>query len=490
MPVKPTRNQSHGRLARGLLTAFFFCTPVLANTAAGVRGGTVAYEAPGGTQELCVAIEHAPDGNYSETDRSDEKNLCAIDFYSGSFALCPKAFSTSPGTLIYDLRGGPFAGQASAFETKHCSQKRIIKSGVSGGPVSFKMTMNTPDSSATFAPASWLYYHFSRYFDTYVHVPVSVYRSMDRQQHFERVVRTGVAASSGSGSGKMNHAGWKALENGASDPSSYKPMRELYTAGGRQIFGVLLQAEGRRYGAEINGTRKSGWGAGQNRDFQETAPFLALRHDGALHDSIAVGLQGANRDPELQKAMLNEPAPVQMVFWMRELAEIVLLDFIFSQQDRVGNVDYVDYWYWVDDGDVHRAPANGDTRPARAGNNDAVRIRRSAINDNDAAGRLAYANFAKTTGILDKLRHFPASTYRRLQQLANDFDTAGPHYQWLSTAFTLSDRQVAQVVANTLQASRVLAESCQAGRLRFSLEPDEFIVNGTVNEQEVQCAYE
>ncbi len=489
MPIIATMHFRGRRLARCLLVTLAGM-PVVASSAADVRGDTVAYEAPGGIREACVAIEHAPDGRYSDADRSDEQALCAIDFYSGSFALCPKVFSTSPGTLVYDLRGGPFAGQASAFETKHCGQRRIIKSGVSGGPVSFKMTMNTPDTSATFAPASWLYYHFSRYFDTDVHVPVSVYRSMDKQQHFERVVRTGVAASSGSGSSKMNHAGWKALDEGARDPSSYRPMRELYTDGGRQIFGVLLRTEGRRYGAEINGTRKSGWGAGQNRDFQETAPFLALRHDGALQEAIATGLQEANRDPELRKAMRDGTTPLQMVFWMRELAEIVLLDYIFSQQDRVGNIDYVDYWYWVDGGDVRRAPAKGNAPPSLANNKDPVRIRRSIINDNDAAGRLPYANFAKTTGMLDKLRHFPASTYRRLQQLANDFDTAGPHYEWLSTAFGLSDRQVAQVVANTLQASRVLAQNCHAGQLRFSLEPDEFMVNGTVNEQDEQCAYE
>ena len=489
MSIIATTNQRRRRLAGRLLLALAG-VPAMVSSAAGVRGDTVAYEAPGGTQEACVAIEHAPDGRYSDADRSDEKALCAIDFYSGSVGLCPKVFSTSPGTLVYDLSGGPFAGQASAFEKQQCSERRIIKSGASGGPVSFKMTMNTPDTSATFAPASWLYYHFSRYFDTDVHVPVSVYRSMDRQQHFERVVRTGVSASSGSGSSAMNHAGWKALENGANDPSSYRPMRELYTDEGRQIFGVLLRSAGDRYGAEINGTRKSGWGAGQNRDFQETAPFLALRHDGALRDAIATGLQQANRDPELRKAMRNGPTPVQMIFWMRELTEIVLLDFIFSQQDRVGNIDYVDYWYWVDDGSVRRAPANSAAPPSEASGKDPVRIRRSVINDNDAAGRLPYANFAKTTGMLEKLRHFPASTYRRLQQLANDFDTAGPYYQWLSTAFSLSDRQVAQVVANTLQASRLLAENCQAGRLRFSLEPDEFIVNGTVNEQDVQCANE
>lgn len=474
------------RLARFLAFALAGA-PVVAGMAAEFNGRAVRHEAPGGTTEYCISIEYAPGGDYSDADRAGERELCAIDFYAGDFGLCPKTFSTSPGTLVYDLRGGPYAGRAAAFEAEHCAEHRIISSGVSGEPVSFKMTMNTPDTSATFAPASLLYYHFSRFFDTHVHVPVSVYRSMDRMQHFERVVRSGVSFSSGAGSSKMNHAGWKALESGARNPASYRPTSELYTDYGEQIYGVLLRTDGRRYGAEINGTRKSGWGAGQNRDFQETAPFLALRHAGPLPDAIASGLREAAQDPELREAMRSEPAPVQMVFWMTELAEIVLLDFIFSQQDRVGNIDYVDYWYWVEDGHVRRSLVTGNGSPSTSGNGNPLRIRRSLINDNDAGGRLPYSNFAKTTGMLEKLRHFPAETYRRLQELSRDFESRGPLYQWLGGSFGLSERQVAQVVANTVAASRLLEKACGEGRLRFSLDPHEFLLTGTVRDKDAGC---
>jgi hypothetical protein len=34
-----------------------------------------------------------------------------------------------------------------------------------------------------------------------------------------------------------------------------------------------------------------------------------------------------------------------MVFWMRDLADITLLDYLFGQQDRIGNIDYLTYWY-------------------------------------------------------------------------------------------------------------------------------------------------
>ena len=37
-----------------------------------------------------------------------------------------------------------------------------------------------------------------------------------------------------------------------------------------------------------------------------------------------------------------------MMFWMTELSEICLLDYIFSQQDRPGNIDYRWVWYYLD----------------------------------------------------------------------------------------------------------------------------------------------
>lgn len=454
--------------------------------AAEVDGERREFEAPGGLTEACVAIRHAPDGKYTEADAAVERALCAIDFYSGSTALCPKTFSTSPGTLVYDLSSRTYAGRANDFEKDHCRKQRIIKRDVSGDPVAYKMTMNGPETSATFAPAALLYYHFSRYFGTYVDVPVSVWRSMDRQAHYERVVQTGLDVAANGGS-PMNRAGWETLAQGARDPATYRPMRELYTDEGRQIFGILLRSDGRRYDAEINGTRRSGWGAGQNRDFQKTAPFLALRDERALSPAIAAGIATAKQDPDLVKTMGADPTSVQMVFWMTELSEIVLLDFIFSQQDRVGNIDYADYWYWIEDAEVKRARAQSAEPPADAVRFGPQKIRRSIINDNDAGGRIPYANFAKTTGMVANLRHFRADTYAHLQQLVRDFEQKGPHYNWLRSSFGISERQVAQIVKNTVEAGRILRESCAAGRLRFSLDPHAVLLDSSPAESNVPC---
>ena len=53
----------------------------------------------------------------------------------------------------------------------------------------------------------------------------------------------------------------------------------------------------------------------------------------------------------------------------------------------------------------------------------AMLLRRTNLNDNDAGGRVAYANFAKTTQMLEKLRHFDGKVYERLVALDRDLQS-------------------------------------------------------------------
>ena len=114
-------------------------------------------------------------------------------------------------------------------------------------------------------------------------------------------------------------------------------------------------------------------------------------------------------------------------------------------------------------------------------------LRRTNLNDNDAGGRVAYANFAKPTQMLEKLRHFDGKVYERLVALDRDLQSQGPIYQWLSTSLGLKDREVTQVVNNTALATGIVQESCRAGRLRFDLNPKEFFLTGDVVPDEINC---
>lgn len=480
-----SRNSGNG-FRSWLAMALALCLPGVAVGSDAVRGEANTFRSPNGVTERCVRIAPIPGGDYSRGDEKDETAYCAIDFYDSKVALCPKVWSTSPGMMVYDISSGRYAGKRGAFERNACKEGKSARSLAADTLAKYKVTMNASGTSGTFSPSSLLYYHYSRYFGMEVKVPVAVWRSMDKDQHASEVASPGLVISGNHG-GRVNHEGWRHLLNADERPSSYSPTDELFTADRKQIFGVLLSSPGHRYGAEVNGTRRSGWGKGQNRDFQETPPFLALRSSLPLRKAIAHGLKEGRKDRQINKDLGPDVSEAQMAFWMREISEVVLLDFIFSQQDRVGNIDFTPYYYWGQGGKLehkkakHHEPADG-TVPAGA-----LLIRRTNLNDNDAGGRVAYANFAKSTAMLEKLRHFDAGVYRRLMALDADLQSGGPVYQWTAASLGLSERQVRQVVANTRLAADILRETCGKGKMLFDLDPKAFILTGDVKPETVRC---
>jgi hypothetical protein len=473
-------------LHRGLpaLLALLTCTAAATDKVAGDRH---TFRSPNGVTETCVTLAKVPGGVYSKEDEASEKALCGIDIYDRHVAVCPKLKSTSPGTFVYELTKGPFAGDQKGFEAKVCPRGDIVVPEADGPPAGFKVTMNAKGTSGTFATASLLYYHLARYLDASIRVPVSVYRSMDRKAHEQRVTRRGLDLSAGKKSLAMNNAAWQELDAVEKNPGAYPETDELFTADRTRIHGVLAHVRGKRYGPELNGTRKSGWGEGQNRDFQETAPFLALRSELPLEEAIAEGLARADRDPVLKKAMKGGVSKEQMAYWMQDLTEITLLDYIFSQQDRVGNIDYVPYWHWVADGKVRLAQADGGKPPAEAAGKSPQLIRRTWLNDNDAGGKVKYANFTKKTGMLEKIRHYNPQTYRRLVALDKNLKAKGELYAYLRDTFGLTEVQLAHAVTGVHEAAAILRSSCKAGRLRFDLDPEAFFSTGKAVAQKIDC---
>ncbi len=452
-----------------------------------VLGNATEFKSPNGLNERCIEIERIPGGHFHKKDAEQEAAYCGIDFYASTVALCPKTWSTSPGMMVYDVSSGEYENNREGFERKACREGKSASRHAEDVLAKYKTTMNAKGTSGTFAPSSLLYYHFSRYFDMTVKVPVAVWRSMDATEHHEEVVTAGMVLSSGKHGGRMNHAGWQMYANAVQNPKAYHPTDDLFTADRKQVYGVLVSSPGHRYGSEINGTRKSGWGKGQNLDFQETPAFLALRSDKPLKQAIAHGLKTGRKDKRINKDLGPDVSEQQMVFWMKELTEIVLLDFIFSQQDRVGNIDFIPHYYWVEDAKLKHKKANhhkpgDDTVPESA-----ILLHRTNLNDNDAGGRVAYANYTKSTKMLEKLRHMNGQTYQRLMALDADFKSDGPVARWLETSLGLAEAEIKQTRKNTALAADILRSSCEAGNLLFDLDPEAFFVTGSSSAKDIAC---
>jgi len=447
----------------------------------------ITYTSPSGINEQAIASAQIPGGKYKSRDTKKENSLLAIDFYNPKIALCPKIWSTSPATMVRDIGATHFAQHD--YEQNRYSGK-TTEPGVKK-LAKFKQTMNQHNTSGTFSTSSLLYYHFSRYFDTTVTVPVAVYREADRKEHLLRVTRSGQVKTRRG----MINAGWDHLSKAEKTPTSYQPTNELFTPDRNKIYGALLKGKGARYKAEVNGIR-SRWGSPQNKDFQRTAPYMALRSSEPLLTAIKDGKRRAFRDATIRSATRGV-SDFQMLYWMREITEITLLDYIFSQQDRIGNIDYRWAWYWVQDGKVKkqwqpgkfiRKQMNQFPPPANIAQHSPQLIQRTYLNDNDAGGRVPYANFTKKTQMLEKLRHFSAKTYTKLIHLNRDLQDKGQIYRYIEQNFILDADQQKQIVKNTRLATDILTSSCRSGKLRFDLDnPKDFLIHGQVQEQNLNC---
>ena len=102
------------RTFHGLLTAAL----ALASgglSATPVSGEVTEFRSANGLVEQCVQIADFPGAHYTEDDLAQEQRYCALDF--ARLALCPKLWSTSPGTILFEIEGSDYGG----FEKSYCA---------------------------------------------------------------------------------------------------------------------------------------------------------------------------------------------------------------------------------------------------------------------------------------------------------------------------------------------------------------------------------
>lgn len=441
------------------------------------KGQMTSFKSSLGKTEQCITLEHIPTGSYSPKDLKNETELCGVDLYSPSIAICPKTWGTSPALVIYPNQSGL---PSEAFEAKTCLKGNEPKG--TEIPIEkiakIKFSMNHETTSATYSRASLLYYHLSRYFDTSIDVPVAVYRSMDKDVHYNRVT-TKVLDN-----GKKNGAAWKVFLAAEKDPTSYKYPSELFTDDRTQIFGSLLDGGGDKYTSDFNGLRTK-WGLQQTKEFMDTAPFLALRSDLVLDQAIKSGEAQARTNATLNNDLGKSLSSLQMITWMKELVEITLIDHLLSQQDRVGNIHYKWYWVWVQEGKVQSKKADLKDKPrpdvigkvlppAEIAAFQPQLIQKTKIVDSDAALKTNYKNFGKLAGHLASIRHYNAKIYKKLIALDQDFKTKGPLYQYFATTFNLLPQELNLLVTNTQDAVQILRSNCS--KIQFDLKPEKYIL--------------
>ena len=141
----------------------------------------------------------------------------------------------------------------------------------------------------------------------------------------------------------MLHAGWPAVVRAEKDPASYQPTDELFTPdAGRSTAccctrGQALWRRGERLAPVGLGRRARAATSSRRRPSSRWPATKPLAE--AIRWGIAQG--------HASSAIPAEVRAEQVAFWVRELIDITLLDYLFSQQDRIGNIDYLPHWVWV-----------------------------------------------------------------------------------------------------------------------------------------------
>ena len=458
-----------------------------------VIGAETTFQSWFGVNEKCVRISPIPDGSYDNDDVKDERDLCEIDFYSHDVALCPKIWSTSVAVVIYDISSGLFEGERLQFQQEVCVGGKVAKYVAKDELGKLKFAINRSKVSSGFS-SPLLYYHFSRYLDLSIKVPVAVWRSIDAKVLLGEVAIGGIIFTEDKNTHIFINNAWHRLVEIIEDPlsnvrlSSYGEPEDILTTDGEKAHGFLLNSSGRSYGPELDSSVNSVWSAREYDELQMTPAFTALASDAPLNVAISFARSQTLGYFSEDQDEVKHLSPQQLAFSMRDLSEVLLIDSIMAQQDRPGNIDYKPYYYWLDNEHVMRVRAEGRTPGEGKVPEDAVSILRMMLNDNDAGGLYDNDNQTVLFGMLERFRHFDAKTYRLLMELDADFQSGGPIHTWLFNSLGLRESKVQMIVDNTALAAKILRATCEAGTLRFDLEPKQFFATGYVTPDTQSCS--
>jgi hypothetical protein len=393
---------------------------------------TISHASPNGTIEFAIRSASFPGHPeiYSSKDIDKEKELAEIDFYDGKtqdgldIVLIPKTYSTSPGINIHAVKlpaGVSHLSYAEAHTSKaHSSGDKII--------AKYKQTIPT---HFTYSPSIVGYYHLSRFLDT-GHVEPAIVRTMDVAAH-KPLADLGKAKAIGSNNRKQ----WTELR--ALDEAHNNPA--LYTEDGKQLCGAL----------QANPTGEESYP--HLSDLGGAAAFAASAEFGKVSSPSPLKLVYKHANGKL-----NQVA-VQQIVQLKDLSDMVLMDFIMSQADRFsGNMHCEKVYVWIENGAVKEKSKKSD--PAKAAEQlkeipaEAVLINRMIMKDNDAG--LISGNSAKTYHLLEKVSHMDPKTYNRLLDLQKELQKAEVA-QWYQTELLFTPTDFKTIRDNVDQSVGILS---------------------------------
>ncbi len=404
------------------------------------------FPVTGRPNEICVLPRHPEGFDYSPKDSKNEEKLCAMDFHSPAavgnktpVAICPKTNSTNPGLDIHELATG---ASKSDFENKNCGladrgAKKVAK---------FKTSITCSYTGSILG-----YYHLSAALGGAGDVPIAVVRSMDIEKHKPYTSRALKLTQ-----GEFINSLWGQVQREENNPSRLGG--RMFTSDLKQIYGALTKnpTDEARY-SEINSGRMD--------------TFMASAQAKRVFSSQGVGA--------LAPRTLAGAAAI--LVQMKDISDMLLLDYIFKQQDRFGNIHKVDFFYFTDpSGKVDKVKVedvNEKKEPMPAG---AVPVQKMLLKDNDCGNRPGHEKNI-TDAHLSSIRHMSPKTYKRLQWLAQNWDAKFKDFfgkeALLAEPDLFGSRGLELVTKNVKMAAKILKDNCTTGKLLLDLDLEDHLAS-------------
>lgn len=419
--------------------------PVISRDAARGRSA-IHFASPtaGAPEELCVLPKHLPGADYKKDDDKSETELCSYSFFGArpreanapfkEVAICPKLSSTNPGTDVQDLLPGKSREQTEAeICAKEDRPTKLL--------AKYKQSI-----TCSYTPSILGYYHLSRALGGVGDVKPAVVRTMDLAEH-KKITAEALQILRAQAAGDYPKASWLSFQSAEANPAATSKKDALYTDDLKQIYGGLQEnARGEAKYSEIN---RRGAEPNIMGPFTRTAPFTKL----------------VDGRPIAQIAGRTLAESAQTVTNIKDLSEMLLIDYLMSQQDRFGNIHEIDYYYFTKaDGSldkVKKSKVDDGETPMPAGG---VLVKKIILKDNDCGGPQK-TNHVKNAGTLKQIRHMNAQTYKNLRWMAQSFGQGSDTVKFFMAEALFGQKDVDMLRANLNQASADLYAQCKAGKL-------------------------
>lgn len=414
---------------------------------------SVAFTSPSGAVETCHLLMPfpvlPPDVDptidvrtwYRADDVEDVAELCTLDPWGNEpdHAMCPKLHFNTPALEFFDVQASGL--DRKTYEAERCSAWRRRKDK--------KVAKLKVAVYAREAEAGLMYFHFARLLGNIANVPTAAARTVGRKD-LAVVASRALTAIARLRADSMPRDGWQVLvsRHKKADPSAVmlgslaeNPRGETnhpalsHPPGGGGFIGAPSGYTGHRYYQIATNPRP-----------------------------IAELLPMPSRPAAYRKAL-------QQLAYVVDFTSLTLLDHLFNQRDRPGNIGGRKYAHFVDGTGalVWKKQLDADDAPAGG----SVELMRLLLKDNDDAllwTKFRTMNFTKFIGLI---RHLERTTYDRMQWLAaamTDPASADAIRAYFQDDVGISTETYDAVLARFVKMAGQFKALYDAGKLQLDLD--------------------